>query len=163
MIGNLSKKKGLLGDITEENLDYIAGKLNAEYGGRLDAAESDIKEQSEQLLDAKKELEQYTDDMVNEAYVGIEALKKNKEDKANKTYQMSMDNILPNELELYPSVYAVRGFGYEIKESLAESYRETLRINYYDKYIIDEKIGDIESALDELHNYAQSLIGGDAS
>lgn len=34
---------------------------------------------------------------------------------------------------------------------------------YYNKSIIDEMFGDVNSALDELHNYAQSLIGGDAS
>lgn len=32
----------------------------------------------------------------------------------------------------------------------------------YNKSDIDTKIGDIDSALDELHNYAQALIGGDA-
>lgn len=33
----------------------------------------------------------------------------------------------------------------------------------YDKAAIDAKVGDIESALDELHNYAQSLISGGVS
>lgn len=46
MKGNLSKKKGFLGDITEANLDYIAskiaGNLNTEYGERLDSAEDSI-------------------------------------------------------------------------------------------------------------------------
>ena len=32
--------------------------------------------------------------------------------------------------------------------------------NYYTKAEVDTKIGDIDSALDELHDYAQGLIGG---
>ena len=30
------------------------------------------------------------------------------------------------------------------------------------KEYVDEKIGDVETALDELHAYAQSLVGGNA-
>ena len=29
------------------------------------------------------------------------------------------------------------------------------------KEYIDEQLGDVETALDELHTYAQSLVGGD--
>lgn len=32
--------------------------------------------------------------------------------------------------------------------------------NYYTKDEIDNTVGDIETALDELHNYAQAIIGG---
>ena len=51
--------------------------------------------------------------------------------------------------ENYPTVAAVLDFGLSIESSA---------INY-----VENKVGDIESALDELHNYAKSLIGGDAS
>ena len=34
-------------------------------------------------------------------------------------------------------------------------------VDYYDKYELDAMIGDIASALDELHEYAVSLAGGE--
>ena len=38
--------------------------------------------------------------------------------------------------------------------------KDVLLADYYTKDEIDAKIGDIETALDELHNYAQAIIGG---
>ena len=54
MKGNLSKKKGLLGDITEGNLDYIAEHLNTEYGKEIKSLKNRT-ENSEEMIERHNE------------------------------------------------------------------------------------------------------------
>jgi len=84
MNGNLSKKKGFLGQLEEDDLASISDILEERYGDRLNAAESDILTGKQQLEKTKNELKTYTDEMVDEAYAGIEELEKSREKVSNK-------------------------------------------------------------------------------
>lgn len=47
-------------------------------------------------------------------------------------------------------------------DEVVDTYIDTLQ-EWYDKFSeLADSMGDLEAALDELHNYAQALIGGDA-
>ena len=95
MKGNLSKKKGFLGDVLgNDEIKSISDTLEARIDKRIANAEGDIGGIKENIPILKKELETYTDEMVYEAYKGIENLEeaiKEKEDVSNKVMAVDDD------------------------------------------------------------------------
>ena len=95
MKGNLSKKKGFLGDVLgNDEIKSISDTLEARIDKRIANAEGDIGGIKENIPILKKELETYTDEMVYEAYKGIENLEKatkGKEDVSNKVMAVDDD------------------------------------------------------------------------
>ena len=89
MKGNLSKKKGFLGDVLgNDDIKSISDTLEARFDERLESAEDSVLNITQTIIPKlKNELTEYTDDMVDEAYKGIEDLEttvKGKEDVSNK-------------------------------------------------------------------------------
>lgn len=78
---------------------------------------------------------------------------------ANALASQNQDTI---ETELKPNIETAlseSGQAYtQVSEALGRI--DNLQIEKADVIYVDEKIGDIDSALEELHNYAQALIGG---
>ena len=216
MKGNLSKKKGFLGDLEGTDLSNIADILEVKYGERISIAEQDISDVRVLAINANERLDEAENDIKkvdnlansNAEKIGLYGqYLTEKEDKSNKMmvtdddgtywsaamtdmkiYQIIEEHIAQNlnnsEKDKIPSVKAVLDAIKSIKPDvdLSDYYTKTeinnmdladkawvvAQIglnadNYYNKSIIDEMFGDVNSALDELHNYAQSLIGGDAS
>lgn len=98
---------------------------------------------------------------------------KNKEDVSNKVLSTDLKSYSPAPNEYEDAQYFSAKATATIIDVLYGEYKNTSDVvsglatslvnSYYNKTKIDEMFGDVNSALDELHNYAQSLIGGDAS
>ena len=102
MKGNLSKKKGLLGEITTENLDYIANHLNTEYGKEITSLKNRT-ENSEEMIERHSEWIYDLDLRTEETEKKVTAIDA-KEDKSNKIHSINTQS--PSK-EKYPSEYAV--------------------------------------------------------
>lgn len=76
---------------------------------------------------------------------------------------MSIENQIETILNNVPQVYTAgqNSVVDEFREELDE-VKEDIRTLDNDIAIIKGDIGDIDTALDELHSYAQALIGGGA-
>ncbi|MEE0840565.1 MAG: hypothetical protein U0L72_08525 [Acutalibacteraceae bacterium] len=88
MKGNLSKKKGFLKQLDEDDLKSISDTLEVRFDERLTDAENSVLDITQTTIPKlKSDLNKYTDDMVDKAYKGIEDLEttvKGKEDVSNK-------------------------------------------------------------------------------
>lgn len=95
MKGNLSKKKGFLKQLDENDLKSISDTLEVRFDKRLKDAENSVLDITQTTIpNLKIDLNKYTDDMVDEAYKGIENLEKatkGKEDVSNKVMAVDDD------------------------------------------------------------------------
>lgn len=124
MKGNISKKKGLLSEMTNDHLDYISDKLYGKVGFTREDFEK-LKEETAQ---------EYND--LAEVVVS-------KEDVANKstTIDDNADDVK------YPTTKAVKVYADKSKERAVKEASELIMKevsdNYYNKTVVDNKISSI--------------------
>lgn len=185
IFGNLSKTYKNEGKVEGEILEKITTHLSTTTGNPHKVTARDVgaysmAEVDEKLDEKAGNNDVYTkvevDKMFSEVGDSVDAYTKaetdellsDKADKEKTETDIGMLNFKLLGLPTFNDVYT-KGEADE-KEAVLVSQLESvmnelvLSLNemYYTKHEVDSKIGDIDSALDELHGYAASLIGGGA-
>ena len=135
-----------MGDVLgKDEIQNISDTLEARIDKRIANAEGDIGGIKENIPILKKELETYTDEMVDEAYKGIENLEeaiKDKEDVSNKVNTMNFS--APSNTK-YPTEYAVWEKLLSWDNSIKQYISGFLKQDYYNKEFINESFEKLEN------------------
>ena len=114
-----------------------------------------------------KRIYEYGQDLLQKWHERLYMLKPSEVNKVLYQYEVGIPKIyFDEEVKLWEGVPGTKTNTIEQAMTFSEQQRQFLEDEIGNKKAtetyVNEKIGDIGTALDELHNYAQTLLGGDA-